>query len=101
MKIALRTTWLRTRDNVFTMIPNESVASSDIINYSTEGPIRVRMRLGIAYKESVAAAREVILPILAAHEDVQLFIDEAKGLTPLLETFQRIAGNKPSVSRDG
>ncbi|MCK8515350.1 mechanosensitive ion channel family protein [Methylonatrum kenyense] len=157
MKIALRTTWLRTRDNVFTMIPNESVASSDIINYSTEGPIRVRMTVGIAYKESIAAARAVILPILEAHEDVlalpdmmpsvnaaeladssvnlrmsywiqpynidrqprinaqllesikegldaagieipfphlQLFIDDAKGLAPVLEPFQRVVRQK-------
>jgi len=70
MKIALRTTWLRTRDNVFTMIPNDSVASSDIINYSAEGALRVRMTVGIAYKESIAAARAVILPILEAHPDV-------------------------------
>lgn len=162
MKIALRTTWLRTRDNVFTMIPNESVASSDIINYSTEGPIRVRMTVGIAYKESIAAARAVILPILEAHQDVldlpdmtpsvstanlgdssvdlrmsywiqphnidrqprinaqllerikealdaagieipfphlQLFIDDAKGLAPVLEPFQRISRERPAAQQ--
>ncbi len=61
VKIALRTTWLRTRDNIFAMIPpNDSVASSDIINYSAEGITRLSFMVGIAYKESVAHAREVI-----------------------------------------
>lgn len=68
IRIALRTTWLRTRDNIFTMIPNDSVASADIINYSTEGPTRLQLSLGIAYKESVQAARDVIMPILENHE---------------------------------
>ena len=70
VKIALRTTWLRTRDNIFTMIPNDSVASSDIINFSAEGITRLNFIVGIAYKESVAHAREVILPILLGHKEV-------------------------------
>ena len=70
VKIALRTTWLRTRDNIFTMIPNDSVASSDIINFSAEGITRLNFIVGIAYKESVEKAREVILPILLAHKEV-------------------------------
>ncbi|GAA0847577.1 mechanosensitive ion channel family protein [Marinobacter szutsaonensis] len=69
VKIALRTTWLRTRDNIFTMIPNDSVASSDIINYSAEGATRLNIPVGIAYKESAQAAREVIMPVLRAHPE--------------------------------
>ena len=69
VKIALRTTWLRTRDNIFTMIPNDSVASSDIINYSAEGATRLNIPVGIAYKESAKAAREVIMPVLRAHPE--------------------------------
>jgi small-conductance mechanosensitive channel len=70
VKIALRTTWLRTRDNIFTMIPNDSVASSDIVNYSAEGATRLNIPVGIAYKESARAAREVIMPILLSHSEV-------------------------------
>jgi small-conductance mechanosensitive channel len=70
IRIALRTTWLRTRDNIFTMIPNDSVASSDIINFSAEGGLRLRLDFAIAYKESAAAARDVILPVLESHPDV-------------------------------
>lgn len=70
MEIALRTTRLRTRDNIYTVIPNDRVASAEIINYSTGGPVRIRIPVGIAYKEKAAAAREIILPILEAHPDV-------------------------------
>lgn len=70
VKIALRTTWLRTRDNIFTMIPNDSVASSDIINYSAEGATRLNILVGIAFKESAKAAREVLMPVLKAHPEV-------------------------------
>jgi small-conductance mechanosensitive channel len=70
VKIALRTTWLRTRDNIFAMIPNDSVASSDIINFSAEGVTRLNLSVGIAYKESIVKAREVILPVLLAHKEV-------------------------------
>lgn len=69
VKIALRTTWLRTRDNIFAMIPNDSVASSEIVNFSVEGPTRLNIPLGIAYKEQARAARALILPILAEHPE--------------------------------
>ena len=70
VKIALRTTWLRTRDNIFTMIPNDSVASSEIVNFSTEGAIRLNISVGIAYKERAEAARQIIMPILEQHPEV-------------------------------
>ena len=70
VKIALRTTWLRTRDNIFTMIPNDSVASTDIVNYSAEGVTRLNIPVGIAYKESSKAARDVLMPVLLAHPEV-------------------------------
>ena len=67
-EITLRTTRLRSRDNVVMAIPNSSVASSDIVNYSAGGPLRVRIPVGIAYKESAKRAREVMLPVIRANE---------------------------------
>ncbi|WP_152204990.1 mechanosensitive ion channel family protein [Marinobacter changyiensis] len=162
IKIALRTTWLRTRDNIFTMIPNDSVASSDIVNYSAEGVTRLNIPVGIAYKESVKAAREVLMPVLLGHPEVlqgagmeprvmltslgdssmnlevkvwitpdnldvqprimadileqikevldaagieipfphlQLFIDDAKGLKPILEPLYTKLAAKPAVNK--
>lgn len=69
-EITLRTTRVRTRDNAMISIPNASVASSDITNFSAGGPLRLQLPIGIAYKESAKKAREVMLPILNAHPDV-------------------------------
>lgn len=69
-RISLRTTRLVTRDNVHTSIPNASVASSEIVNLSAGGPLRLRVPVGIAYKESAARARHTLLPVLRAHERV-------------------------------
>ncbi|WP_019935352.1 mechanosensitive ion channel family protein [Oceanimonas smirnovii] len=67
VRIAFRTTWLRTRDNVFTMIPNDSVATSDIVNFSAEGATRIRIPLRVGLNEPIARVRSVIMPILQAH----------------------------------
>jgi len=83
-EIALRTTRLRTRDNVYTLIPNDSVASADIVNLSAGGPLRVRIPIGIAYKESAKAARELILPIVREHEYV-LITPELQPGVPMTE----------------
>lgn len=69
-EITLRNTRLVTRDNVYTVIPNSSVSSSDIINYSAGGPLRLQVPIGIAYKESIKAAREALMPIILGHEEV-------------------------------
>ena len=65
--ITLRTTRMVTRDNIVTSIPNATVASSDIVNLSAGGPLRVAVAVGIAYKESAVRAREALLPVLAGH----------------------------------
>lgn len=69
-EITLRNTLLVTRDNIITHIPNASVGTSDIINFSAGGPLRINMPIGIAYKESTKHARKVIMPILNADERV-------------------------------
>ncbi|WP_347331045.1 mechanosensitive ion channel family protein [Marinimicrobium locisalis] len=98
IKIALRTTWLRTRDNIFTMIPNDSVASSDIVNYSAEGVTRLNIPVGIAYKESAKAAREVLMPVLLAHPDVL----QGTGMQPrvLLRSLGGFFGEPGSTGMD-
>ncbi len=69
-EITLRNTRLVTRDNVYTSIPNSEVASSEILNYSAGGPLRLTVALGIAYGESIAAAREVLVPVMQKSERI-------------------------------
>ena len=69
-EITLRNTRLVTRDNVYTSIPNSAVASSEILNYSAGGPLRLKVELGIAYGASVEAARAVLVPVMQQNEKI-------------------------------
>jgi len=66
--INLRTTRLITRDNELVVIPNAIVTSSDIVNLSAGGPLRIRSGLGIAYKENTRTAKALLLPLLQNHD---------------------------------
>ncbi len=69
-EITLRNTRLVTRNNVYTSIPNSAVASSEILNYTAGGPLRLIVELGIAYSESIAAAREVLVPVVQQNDRI-------------------------------
>jgi small-conductance mechanosensitive channel len=69
-RISLRTTRVVSRDNIHSSIPNAKVASAEIVNLSAGGPLRLRVPVGIAYKESARAAREALMPVLRAHPQV-------------------------------
>ncbi len=69
-EITLRNTRLVTRDNIYTSIPNSAVASSEILNFSAGGPLRLKVELGIAYGASVEAARAVLVPVMQQNEKI-------------------------------
>lgn len=68
-EIKIRTTRIRTRQNKFLVIPNKQIVDSVIVNISMRGDVRVDIPIGIAYKEKVQQAREVIL---AAMQSIDL-----------------------------
>lgn len=59
-KIALRTTRIRTRDNVSIIIPNSKVAAAEVTNLSARHLVRFEVNFGIAYEEDVAQTRQVV-----------------------------------------
>ena len=69
-QIRLMHTVLGTADNRELVFPNGLVVTSPIINYSARETRRLDLTLGIAYKEEIAAAIEVIQRVLAADERV-------------------------------
>jgi len=60
-EITLRTTRIRKRDNTYVVIPNQQIINQTIINHSKSGPVRIEIKVGIAYKESICDAREILL----------------------------------------
>ncbi len=63
--IKLRTTVLTTFDNETIVVPNKDIASERIVNYTLTQRIRVKVPVGIAYKENIDEARETLLNTLS------------------------------------
>ncbi len=70
VEISMRTTRLRTRSNTYVIIPNKALLDQVLVNHSRHGATRIEVPLGIAYKESIAKAREVLLAAAGAVEGV-------------------------------
>ena len=62
--ITLRTTRIRTVRNTYVVIPNKTIIDSVLENHSKHGETRVDVPVGIAYKEDIPRAREVLLAAL-------------------------------------
>jgi len=62
--ITMRSTLLRTLDNTTVDLPNHKIIESKIVNHSKYPAIRVRIPFGIAYKEFIPKAQEIVLKIL-------------------------------------
>jgi len=69
--ITLRTTKIRTLDNIFVIVPNAAITASPVTNYSEEGMVRITAKIGIAYGESIDQAREVLINAASNIEGVR------------------------------
>jgi small-conductance mechanosensitive channel len=68
--IYLRATKVRTRDNIEYLVPNSSIISNTMVNYSLSSPlIRIELPVGVSYK---ADPRQVEKILLAAAENEPL-----------------------------
>ena len=63
-EITMRTTRIRTNENTYIVIPNKQIIGDMMVNHSMYGETRINVPLGIAYKERIAEARTVLLPVL-------------------------------------
>ncbi len=69
-EIRLRTTVLSTFDNETVVVPNQQLAQERVVNYTLSPRIRVRVPVGIAYKENIDQARDVLLSTVEGDERV-------------------------------
>ena len=67
--IGIRSTRIKTRDDIQIVIPNSTIAGSKIINESAPEPrFRVRIKVGVAYGSSLDQVEKILLDIAAANE---------------------------------
>lgn len=92
LSIDMMSVKLRTFDNRFVRIPNESIVKSEVVNL-TRFPIRrVDIQVGVAYKEDLTHVREVLLRVardnpLCLMEPEPLLIFEGYGDSSLNYLF--------------
>lgn len=63
-EIRLRTTVLTTFDNETVVVPNKQLAQERIVNYTLTPKSRVKVSIGIAYKEDILRARNIMLEVV-------------------------------------
>jgi len=68
--ISLRTTHILTRDNITVIIPNATVASSEVINLTSKNFIRFDIQARIALEADIEKARNVIMQVLDEAENI-------------------------------
>jgi small conductance mechanosensitive channel len=64
LEISLRTTKIRTLDNTVISVPNSTVSTSPIVNFSEQGILRVTTTVRIPYTESIEYTRKVLIAAL-------------------------------------
>ncbi|ROQ19448.1 mechanosensitive ion channel family protein [Marinimicrobium koreense] len=69
-KISIFSTILRTPDNKEVTVPNGSIYSDNIVNYSARDTRRVDMVFGISYGDDLKKAKEVMMAALTSDERV-------------------------------
>ncbi|QGY44557.1 mechanosensitive ion channel [Maribellus comscasis] len=69
-EIHIFVTILLTPESKTVILPNSAVSSSDIVNYTTEGVIRVDLTFGISYESNIKEAKNILLGILNSHPNV-------------------------------
>lgn len=63
-RITLRSTRIHTNENMVVIIPNQNVANNKIVNHTMQASLRLNVSFGIAYKEDIDRAREVVLALV-------------------------------------
>ncbi|GFO95861.1 mechanosensitive ion channel MscS [groundwater metagenome] len=72
LDISLLSTRIRTFDNRYLRIPNSTVANARIVNISRYEIRRLDIPVGIAYKESIQKALEIIDSVIKNNENILL-----------------------------
>ncbi len=90
--ITLRTTRIRTPTNTYIVVPNKRIIDEVLENYSKHGEVRVDAVIGIAYKEDIGKAKDVLLKAAKSLDGVldspapDVVVDELAGSSVNLKT---------------
>lgn len=90
-EIQIFTTQLKTVDNKTIIVPNASVLSGNIVNYSTAGLRRVDMSVAVSYDVDIDRVRSLILDLMASDSRIRKDPSPDVVVTELAEGTVRLA----------
>lgn len=71
VRMAARSTWVRTNDNVLIIVPNAEFVSNRITNWTAnDRQVRFTMPLGVSYGSDPDEVRDVLMKVALANPDV-------------------------------
>ncbi len=71
IRIAARSTWIRTNDNVVMIVPNSDFINNAITNWTANDPeVRISLPVGVSYSSNPEQVRTILLAAAAQHPDV-------------------------------
>ncbi len=69
--IGLRSTRIRTRDNRLVIVPNNTISTDQVVNYSYPDPqYRIQFEIGVGYGQDIEKIRQVIIDAVRQVEGV-------------------------------
>ena len=69
--IGLRTTRIRTRDNRLVIVPNNSISTDQVVNYTFPDPqYRIQIEIGVGYGQDIEMVRQIIIDAVSRVEGV-------------------------------
>jgi small-conductance mechanosensitive channel len=71
VRIAARSTWVRTNDNVVIIIPNSEFVSNRVTNWTAnDRQVRFSLPVGVSYGSNPDQVRDILTKVALAHPDV-------------------------------
>jgi small-conductance mechanosensitive channel len=71
VKIAARSTWIRTNQNVIIIVPNNDFINQSVTNWTAnDATVRIDVPVGVGYGSKPQQVKEIMLRIAAAHPDI-------------------------------
>ena len=71
IRIAARSTWIRTNDNVIMIVPNSDFINSAVTNWTANDPqVRISVPVGVGYSSDPEQVREILLTAAREHPQV-------------------------------
>lgn len=71
VKIAARSTWVRTNENVVIIVPNSEFTSQRVTNWTAnDRTVRISISVGASYSSDPTLVKELLLQVAKGHPDV-------------------------------